>query len=191
MKRIKVGLNGFGRIGRAVTRIAFERDTFDIVAINTRKTPPDMLAYLLQYDSVYRRFNKEVKAVEEGITIGGKKVPATMVADVSAIPWDQYGVDVVIDATGAFTKKEDLMKHVRGSVKKVLLTAPAKDKETTHVVLGVNDDTIDWKKRAGDIERLMHDKLRGSHVQGNREGIRRRNGISDYRTRIHRNAVTA
>ncbi len=145
MKRIKVGLNGFGRIGRAVTRIAFERDTFDIVAINTRKTPPDMLAYLLQYDSVYRRFNKEVKAVEEGITIGGKKVPATMVADVSAIPWDQYGVDVVIDATGAFTKKEDLMKHVRGSVKKVLLTAPAKDKETTHVVLGVNDDTIDWK----------------------------------------------
>ncbi len=145
MKRIKVGLNGFGRIGRAVTRIAFERDTFDIVAINTRKTPPDMLAYLLQYDSVYRRFNKEVKAVEDGITIGDKKVPATMVADVAEIPWDQYGVDVVIDATGAFTKKEDLMKHVRGTVKKVLLTAPAKDKETTHVVLGVNDDTIDWK----------------------------------------------
>lgn len=146
MKRIKVGLNGFGRIGRAVTRIALERDTFDIVAINTKKTPPDMLAYLLQYDSVYRRFGKEVKAVEAGITVNGKKIPATMVADVSQIPWDQYGADVVIDATGAFTKKEDLLKHIRGTVKKVILTAPAKDKETTHVVLGVNENHIDWAK---------------------------------------------
>lgn len=145
MKRIKVGLNGFGRIGRAVTRIALQRDTFEIVAINTRKTPPDMLAYLLQYDSVYRKFAKTVKAVEEGISIDGKKIPTTMIADLSQIPWDTYGVDVVIDATGAFTKKEDLLKHVKGTVKKVLLTAPAKDKETTHVVLGVNDDKIDWK----------------------------------------------
>lgn len=145
MKRIKVGLNGFGRIGRAVTRIALERDTFDIVAINTRKTPPDMLAYLLQYDSVYRKFGKKVEALADGITVDGKKIPATMVGEVSEIPWEQYGADVVIDATGAFTKKEDLMKHVRGTVKKVLLTAPSKDKETTHVVLGVNDDAIDWK----------------------------------------------
>lgn len=144
MKRIKIGLNGFGRIGRAVTRIGFERDTFDIVAINTRKTVPDMLAYLLQYDSVYRRFGKKVEAGADFITVGGKKIPALMTADISAIPWDTYGVDVVIDATGAFTKKEDLIKHVKGSVKKVLLTAPAKD-ETTHVVLGVNDDVIDWK----------------------------------------------
>lgn len=144
MKRIKVGLNGFGRIGRAVTRIAFERDTFEIVAINTRKTTPDMLAYLLQYDSVYRRFGKKVGAGADFISVNGKKIPALMTADISAIPWDTYGVDVVIDATGAFTKKEDLIKHIKGSVKKVLLTAPAKD-ETTHVVLGVNDDVIDWK----------------------------------------------
>lgn len=144
MKRIKVGLNGFGRIGRAVMRIAQERDTFDIVAINTRKTTPDMLAYLLQYDSVYRRFGKKVEAGADYISINGKKIPALMTADIAAIPWDTYGVDVVVDATGAFTKKEDLMKHIKGSVKKVLLTAPAKD-ATTHVVLGVNDDIIDWK----------------------------------------------
>lgn len=144
MKRIKVGLNGFGRIGRAVMRIALERDSFEIVAINTRKTTPDMLAYLLQYDSVYRRFGKKVEAGTDFISIDGKKIPALMIADISAIPWDKYGVDVVIDATGAFTKKEDLIKHIKGSVKKVLLTAPAKD-ETTHVVLGVNDDVIDWK----------------------------------------------
>jgi len=144
MKRIKVGLNGFGRIGRAVTRIAFERDTFEIVAINTRKTPSDMLAYLLQYDSVYRRFGKKVEAGTDYITVDGKKIPAMLTADISLIPWNDYGVDVVIDATGAFTKKEDLIKHIKGSVKKVLLTAPAKD-DTTHVVLGVNDETIDWK----------------------------------------------
>lgn len=146
MKRIKVGLNGFGRIGRAVTRIALDRDTFDIVAINTRKTPPDMLAYLLQYDSVYRRYHKKVEAAADAIIVDGKKIPALMVGDIAQIPWENYGVDVVIDATGAFTKKEDLMKHIRGTVKKVILTAPSKDKETTHVVLGVNDDKIDWKK---------------------------------------------
>jgi len=145
MKRIKVGLNGFGRIGRAFTRIALERNNFDIVVINTRKTMPDMLAYLLQYDSVYRKFGKSVKAVENGITVDGKLIPATLVAEPSEIPWEQYGVDVVVDASGAFTTKEDLLKHIRGTVKKVLLTAPSKDKETTHIVLGVNDDLIDWK----------------------------------------------
>ena len=145
MKKIKVGLNGFGRIGRAVTRIAFDRNNFEIVAINTRKTAPDMLAYLLKYDSVYRRFNKTVKAESDGITIDGKKIPSMMVSNLEEIPWDKYGVDIVVDATGAFTKKEDLIKHIRGSVKKVILTAPAKD-DMTHVVLGVNDDKINWKK---------------------------------------------
>lgn len=144
MKRIKVGLNGFGRIGRAFTRIAFDRNNFEIVAINTRKTSPEMLAYLLQYDSVYRKYHKTVKAEKDGITIDGKKIPSTMIADIEEIPWEKYEVDVVVDATGAFTKKEDLIKHIKGSVKKVILTAPAKD-NTTHVVLGVNDDKIDWK----------------------------------------------
>lgn len=144
MKKIKVGLNGFGRIGRAVMRIAFERDSFDIVMINTRKTTPDMLAYLLQYDSVYRRFGKKVEAGLDFIMVDGKKIPALLNGDIATIPWDTFGVDVVIDATGVFTKKEELMKHIKGSVKKVILTAPTKD-ETTHVVLGVNDEAIDWK----------------------------------------------
>lgn len=145
MKKIKVGLNGFGRIGRAITRIAFDRGIFDIAVINTRKTQPDMLAYLLQYDSVYRKYHHEVKALTDGITIDGKKIPATLVSALEEIPWNKYGVDIVVDATGAFTKKEDLIKHIKGSVKKVILTAPTKD-DTTHVVLGVNDDKINWKK---------------------------------------------
>lgn len=145
MKRIKVGLNGFGRIGRAITRIAFNRKNFDIVAINTRKSEPKMMAYLLQYDSIYRKFNKKVQAESDGIIIDGIKIPTILHDKPEEIPWDKYGVDIVIDATGAFTKKVDLVKHIKGSVKKVVLTAPAKDEETTHVVLGVNDDKIDWK----------------------------------------------
>lgn len=143
MKRLKVGLNGFGRIGRAFTRIALERDTFDIVAVNTRKTPPPMLAYLLKYDSVYRTFSKDVKSDETGILVEGKKMAATQFPDPASIPWETHGVDLVVDATGAFEKGEDLKKHLRGSVKKVILTAPAKDDETPHLVLGVNDKDID------------------------------------------------
>ena len=146
MKRIKVGLNGFGRIGRAFTRIALLRDTFDLVQINTRKSKNEMMAYTLQYDSVYRTYVKKVKADTDGITVDGKKIITSLSDDPSSIPWEKTGVDVVVDATGAFTKKPDLAKHIKGTVKKVIITAPAKDDETPHVVLGVNDDAIDWEK---------------------------------------------
>jgi len=146
MKRLKVGLNGFGRIGRAFTRIALTKDKFDIVAVNTRKTPTSMMAYLLQYDSVYRKFSKTVTFDPTHIIVEGQKIAALQNPLPETIPWDQYGVNVVVDATGAFNRKVDLQKHVRGSVKKVILTAPAKDEETPHVVIGVNDDQIDWVK---------------------------------------------
>jgi len=146
MKKLKVGLNGFGRIGRAFTRIALTRNNFEIVAINTRKTPTPIMAYLLAFDSVYRRFNKEVKETDDGIMVDGKKILTLLNDKPENIPWDKYGVDVVVDATGAFTKKADLQKHLKGSVKKVVLTAPAKDEETTFIVLGVNDDKFDFKK---------------------------------------------
>ena len=146
MKRLKIGLNGFGRIGRAFTRIALTRNNFDIVAINTRKTPTSMIAYLLSFDSVYRRFGMEVKEEIDGISVDGKKI-LTLLNDLPEnIPWDKYGVDVVVDATGAFTKKSDLEKHLKGSVKKVILTAPSKDEEMPFVVLGVNDEQFDFKK---------------------------------------------
>ncbi len=146
MKKLKVGLNGFGRIGRAFTRIALTRNNFDIVAINTRKTPTPMMAYLLAYDSVYRKFGKEVKDESDGISVDGKKMLTLLNDKPENIPWDKYGVDVVVDATGDFTKKVDLEKHLKGSVKKIILTAPAKDEVTPFVVLGVNDDKFDFKK---------------------------------------------
>lgn len=145
MRRLKVGLNGFGRIGRAFTRVSLLRNSFDIVAINTRKTPNKMLAYLLQYDSVYRTFSKTVKEESDGISIDGKKIPTLLNDTPENIPWDKYGVDVVVDATGAFPKKPDLEKHIKGTVKRVILSAPAKDDETPHLVLGVNDDKFDFK----------------------------------------------
>ena len=146
MKRIKVGLNGFGRIGRALTRIALLRDTFDIVLINTRKTTPELLSYLLKYDSVYRTFSKSVSFDETGIVVEGKKIKTSLKDKPEEIDWNKEGVDIVIDATGAFNTKEELMKHLKGSVKKVILTAPSKDEETPHVVLGVNEGVIDWNK---------------------------------------------
>lgn len=149
MKRIKVGLNGFGRIGRAFARIALTRDSFDIVAINTRKTEPKMLAYLLKYDSIFGRFDKKVSAEQEAIVVDGlptdrqgKKIICIQNPQIENIPWDTYEADLVVDATGAFLKKEELAKHLKGSVKKVVLTAPSKDEETVHVVLGVNDKFI-------------------------------------------------
>ena len=154
MKRLKIGLNGFGRIGRSFARIALKRDFFDIAAINTRKTTPAMLAYLLQYDSIYRKFAMKVEADTDGIVVNGKKIFATQNPEPENISWDKYQIDVVVEATGAFTKKDDLQKHLKGSVKKVILTAPAKpssakasegkDEEIQTVVLGVNDKNFDF-----------------------------------------------
>ena len=139
MAKIKVGLNGFGRIGRAVTRIAEGNDSFEIVHINTRKTPNKTLAYLLKYDSVYRTYDKNVKATEDGIEIDGRTITTSLSADPAEIPWGDAEVQVVIDATGAFVTKPELSKHLRDTVKKVILSAPAKDDETFHIVLGVNE----------------------------------------------------
>ena len=145
MKRIKVGLNGFGRIGRAFTRISLERGSFDIVAINTRKTKPAMLAYLLQYDSIYRKFSQHVQAQENAINVNSQPISTLQFTDPQEIPWDSQQVDLVIDATGSFTTKQDLQKHIKGSVKKVVLTAPSDDEETPHLVLGVNDSNFDFQ----------------------------------------------
>ena len=144
MKRVKVGLNGFGRIGRAFARIALKQDQFDIVAINTRRTKPDMLAYLLQHDSIYRQYPKSVKAESDRLLVENKSIICSQISEPKQIPWSDYMVDIVIDATGVFTTQTELQAHLQGSVKKVVLTSPAKD-EVTHVVMGVNNQELDWQ----------------------------------------------
>lgn len=146
MKRLNIGLNGFGRIGRAFTRIAFEKKLFNIVAVNTGNTPPPILAYLLKYDSVYRTYVKEVKEADGGITVDGEKIAISMIREPKDISWEKYHVDIVIDCTGVFKTRDTLKDHLRGSVKKVIVTAPVKDDSIPHIVLGVNEDEFDFAR---------------------------------------------
>jgi len=126
--------------------IALNRNEFDIKLINTRRTEPEMLAYLLKHDSVYRTFSQEVCAEGSNLLINGSPIATSMEANPEAIDWEKHGVEVVVDATGAFTQREDLSKHFGATVKRVILTAPSKDESIPHLVLGVNDEAINWEK---------------------------------------------
>src|SRR3990167_1260568 len=146
MKQIRIGLNGFGRIGRAITRIASHKDFISIEAINTSKTPPDQLAYTLKYDSAYRTFEHDVSTAKDGLSIDGRHIQSYTLRNPEEVPWGDHQIDVVIDCTGVFKDREGLSKHLRDSVKKVILTVPADDNDSVkHVVMGVNDDTFDWQ----------------------------------------------
>ena len=138
---IKVGINGFGRIGRTVFRILSDRDDIQVAAINDL-FENQQLVYLLKYDSVMGVFDKEVTADDDYMYVGGQKIAMTAEKDPANIPWGKLGVDIVIEATGVFTKKEQLEKHLAGGAKKVILTVPAKDEIDAMVVMGVNDDTL-------------------------------------------------
>lgn len=139
---VKVGINGFGRIGRQVLRVAIERgNPLDIVAVNDL-TDAKTLAHLFKYDSVHGKFKGEVKAQDNAIVVNGKKIDVTAIKDPAALPWKEKGVQVVIESTGVFRKKEQCLKHVEAGAKKVLLTVPAKDEIDNMIVLGVNTDDL-------------------------------------------------
>lgn len=143
---IKVAINGFGRIGRAVIRIAQERldDNIEIVAINAR-ADSKTLAHLFKYDSLYGRFRGNVKATENSIIINGSEIKICNENDPENLPWKELGVDIVIESTGIFTTKEKLNKHIKAGAKKVILTAPGKDEDIT-IVMGVNEKALDVQK---------------------------------------------
>jgi glyceraldehyde 3-phosphate dehydrogenase len=138
MSKIKIGLNGFGRIGRALTRIAFDHPDYEIVAINTRSNNTKMMAYLLKHDSLYRTWQREITCNDSSIHIDGREIICTGHMSPNLIPWGQMGVDIVVDATGAFTITQDLNGHLEQGAKKVILTCPAKDADIPDIVLGVN-----------------------------------------------------
>jgi glyceraldehyde 3-phosphate dehydrogenase len=145
---IKVGINGFGRIGRNVYRAALEKKElgkdFDIVAINDI-APVDSLAYLLKWDSVYGKLDRDVKAEGQDIKVGDRKLEVTQVKDPGEIPWKKLGVEVVIESTGLFTDREKAAKHLAAGAHKVVISAPSKDADVT-LVLGVNMDMYDKSK---------------------------------------------
>lgn len=141
---IKVAINGFGRIGRNVFKIALEDKNLEIVAINDL-TSPKMLAHLLKYDSVHGRFNGTVAAGEDSIIVNGKEIKIFAVRNPKELPWGKLGVDVAIESTGVFTAAHSdrggYLDHIDAGAKKVILTVPAKDEIQT-IVLGVNDGDI-------------------------------------------------
>ncbi len=141
---VKVGINGFGRIGRAVFKIAQNSKLFEVVAINDI-TDAKTLAHLLKYDSVYGRFNADIKVSNDEIMVNDKKIKVFSISDPSQIPWDNLGVEIVIESSGKFTDRDNAIKHLKGSVKKVIITAPAKKEDIT-IVLGVNEDKYNPKE---------------------------------------------
>ena len=139
----KVAINGFGRIGRMSFRAMLAHPELDIVAINDL-TSADTLAYLFKYDSVHDNFDGEVHAEGEYLVVNGKKVRIYAERDPQALPWKDLGIDIVVESTGLFKKREQLMKHINAGAKKVILTVPAgkADDVDATIVMGVNDNTL-------------------------------------------------
>ncbi len=142
----RVGINGFGRIGRSVFRILSERDDINVVCINDL-FENEQLAYLLKYDTVMGIFKKDVSATDDALYVGDQKVAMTEHRDPAAIPWKDLAVDVVIESTGVFRERAPLEKHLAAGAKKVLLTVPAKEEIDATIVLGVNDDDLKAEHR--------------------------------------------
>lgn len=134
MKKVRVGINGFGRIGRLVFRAGFEE--LEIVGINDLGDAKSA-AHLLKYDSTHGRYQQSVDSSDKMLIVGGQKIPMSATKNPAEIPWKQWGVDLVLECTGAFKTKEDFMKHVQGGAKRVLVSAPADGVDIT-MVYGIN-----------------------------------------------------
>jgi glyceraldehyde 3-phosphate dehydrogenase len=144
---LRVGINGFGRIGRLVFRVLAERPLdFDVVAINDLSDPKH-LALLLKYDSVQGRFRGTVDAREKSIVVNGREIPITVEKDPAALPWKKLGCQVALESTGRFTDRAALQKHIDAGAERVILSAPAKDELDATIVLGVNDHILNKNHR--------------------------------------------
>ncbi len=142
---VKVGINGFGRIGRLVFRAALTNSNIECVAVNDLPVPTEVLAHLLKYDSNFGRIDTEIKAKEGAIIVGGKEIKVLNYKSPAEIPWKDLGVEVVVESTGVFREREKASPHIeKGGAKKVIISAPAKGDDIT-IVLGVNQDKYDPK----------------------------------------------
>ncbi len=144
MKKTRIGINGFGRIGRLFMRIAMQRPDLEVVAINSGSNP-ESHAFLFQHDSTYGLYAGKVEVLADAIVVDGKRIAVYKVRDPSEIPWEETQVDIVIECTGEFTDKASAGKHLHGSVKKVIISAPGKGVDGTFV-MGVNEKTYDPSK---------------------------------------------
>ncbi len=138
---IKVGINGFGRIGRNVFRAMMNHPELEVVAVNDL-TDSKTLAHLLKYDSVHGKFDGEVEATENGFSVNGREIKVLAERDPAQIKWADYGVEIVVESTGRYTNRDDAAKHLIGGAKKVIISAPAKGEDIT-IVMGVNHEKYD------------------------------------------------
>jgi glyceraldehyde 3-phosphate dehydrogenase len=138
---IKVGINGFGRIGRNVFKILIASKEFEVVSINDL-TDAKTLAHLLKYDSTYGVYPGKVEAKDGAIVVDGQSIAITAEKDPAGLKWGERGVQMVLESTGVFTRREQCMKHIEAGAKKVLLSVPPKDEVDAMIVMGVNDDTL-------------------------------------------------
>ncbi|ALA54105.1 type I glyceraldehyde-3-phosphate dehydrogenase [Shouchella clausii] len=137
----KIGINGFGRIGRNVFRASLKNPNVEVVAINDL-TDANMLAHLLKYDSVHGVLDAKVEAKDNSLVVDGREISVSAERNPAEIGWDKYGVEVVVESTGFFTKRADAAKHLEAGAKKVIISAPASDEDIT-IVMGVNEDKYD------------------------------------------------
>lgn len=137
----KIGINGFGRIGRNVFRASLTQSDVEVVAVNDL-TDAETLAHLLKYDSVHGTLDTTVEAGKDAIIVGGKEIKVLSERDPANLPWSELGVELVIESTGRFTKRDDAAKHLVGGAKKVIISAPSKDADQM-IVMGVNEDIYD------------------------------------------------
>lgn len=144
MKKTKIAINGFGRIGRMVFRKAILDNEIDIVAINA-SYPAETLSHLIKYDTNHGKFEGDVQSEEDALIVNGKRVQLLSSRDPLELPWKQLDIDIVIEATGKFNAREKAALHLEAGAKKVVLTAPGKNEDVT-IVMGVNEDTLDVEK---------------------------------------------
>src|SRR5436190_9934738 len=166
---VKVGINGFGRIGRNVIRAGLHRNDVEFVAVNDL-TDTKTLAHLLKYDSILGQLHEEISSDADAITVGARKIKVFATKDPAQLDWSSVGAEIVVESTGRFTDAQDACKHRRGTVKKVIISAPAKNEDLT-VVLGVNDGMYDPAKHhvisnascttngLAPVAKVMHDRF--------------------------------
>ena len=169
MATTKIGINGFGRIGRNVLRASLDRPDLEIIATNDL-TDTKTLAHLLKYDSVLGPLHGTVKEDGDGVVVNGKRIHVYAIKDPAEIDWSKFGVQIVVESTGRFTDAADAKKHLRGTVKKVIISAPGKNEDVT-IVMGVNDSSYDPAKHniisnascttncLGPVVKVLHEKF--------------------------------
>ena len=138
---IKIGINGFGRIGRLVFRAGLDNPDYEFVGINDPFMTPDYCAYMLRYDTVHGQYKGEISYTDDAIVVNGKEIKFYAEMDPANIPWGECGADYVVESTGVFCTTEKASAHIKAGAKKVVISAPAKDKETPTFVCGVNLET--------------------------------------------------